>query len=97
VAEITYLPGGEGDYQDALDWYAARSSRATVRFEAAIEVALRAIGEAPGRWPRCDDRHRFYGLERFPFRIINRGEAGDVLVVALAHSSRSASYWQDRA
>lgn len=95
MAEIAFLPGGEGDYQDALDRYAARSSRATVGYEAAIELALRAIGEAPGRWPRCDDRHRFYGLKRFPFRIIDRVEAGDVLVVALAHSSRSASYWQD--
>ncbi len=96
MAEIKFLPGAEDDYQGALDFYSARSPRAMVGFEAAIEVALRAIGDAPERWPRCDDRHRFYGLKRFPFSVIYRVEAGDVLVVAVAHSSRSATYWQDR-
>jgi plasmid stabilization system protein ParE len=90
------LPAADADYQEALVWYQARSPQAAAGFEAAVEVALRVIGEAPERWTRCDDRHRFYILRRYPFSIIYRIEAGDVLVVAVAHSSRSASYWRDR-
>ncbi len=96
MAEIALLPAAEADYHEALAWYQARSPQAAAGFEAAVEVALRAISNAPGRWPMCDDRHRFYVLRRYPYSIIYRDEAGDVLVVAVAHSSRSASYRRDR-
>ena len=96
MAEVTFLPAAEADYQQALEWYAARSPRAVIGFEAAVEVALRAIGQAPELWTRCDERHRFYVLKRFPFSIIDRLEADAVLVVAIAHARRSASYWQGR-
>jgi plasmid stabilization system protein ParE len=96
VANVAFLPAAEADYQEALAWYQARSPQAAAGFEAAVEVALRAIGHAPERWTFCDDRHRFYGLRRYPYSIIYRVEAGDILVVTIAHSRRSASYWQSR-
>jgi hypothetical protein len=47
-------------------------------------------------WPLCDDRHRFYILRRYPYSIIYRIENGNVLIVAVAHSRRSATYWHGR-
>ncbi len=96
VTEVSFLPAAEADYRDAFVWYQDRSPQAADGFEAAIEVALRAIGDAPERWPLCDDRHRFYGLRRYPFSIVFRVEDDAVLVVAVAHSRREANYWQDR-
>jgi plasmid stabilization system protein ParE len=92
------LPAAEADYQAALAWYLGRSPQAAAGFEAAVEVALRAIGSAPERWTTCDDRHRFYVLPRYPYsnRIIYRVEAAGPLVVAFAHSSQSAASWQGR-
>jgi plasmid stabilization system protein ParE len=97
VVEIQFLPGARIDYLEAVDWYRARSHRALAGFEAAIEAALRRIADAPLQWPLCDDRHRFYILRRFPFSIVYRIlPSEELLVVALPHSSRSATYWAGR-
>jgi hypothetical protein len=57
---------------------------------------LRRIAAAPEQWALCDDRHRFYILRRYPFSIIYRIEQPGILIVAVAHSSRSETYWLDR-
>jgi len=64
--------------------YEARSSRAAAGFEAAVEVAVRAIATSPERWTKCDDQHRSYVLRRYPSSIIDRAEVDRVLVVAFA-------------
>jgi plasmid stabilization system protein ParE len=60
-----------------------------------MEVALQRIADSPEASPRCDDRHRFYLLRRYPYSVIYRVESGNVLVVAVAHGRR-APYWQGR-
>jgi plasmid stabilization system protein ParE len=96
MANVSFLPAAEADYQEALAWYQDRSLRAAAGFEAAVEVALRRIADAPEQWPLCDDRHRFYILRRYPYSVIYRVDAGEVIVVAVAHGSRSESYWHGR-
>jgi plasmid stabilization system protein ParE len=96
VTEVSLLPAADAEYRQALAWYQGRSARAAAGFEAAVEVALRAIGEAPERWTSCDERHRFYALRRYPYIVFYRVEAEGVLVVAVAHANRSESYWRGR-
>jgi plasmid stabilization system protein ParE len=96
MARLSFLLGADADYQEGLAWYRSKSPRAAAGFEAAVEVALRRIADAPELWPPCDERHRFYVLRRYPYSIIYRIESGDVLVVAVAQSGRSASYWHGR-
>ncbi|WP_102017610.1 type II toxin-antitoxin system RelE/ParE family toxin [Rhodopirellula islandica] len=48
------------------------------------------------RFPKCDARHRFYLLRRFPFRVIYRVDGEDVVVVAVAHGSQDPNYWATR-
>jgi plasmid stabilization system protein ParE len=69
VAEINFLPAADADYRQGLAWYQGRSGQAAAGFEAAVEIALRAISEAPERWTSCDDRHRFYTLRHYPYCI----------------------------
>jgi plasmid stabilization system protein ParE len=96
AANVTFLPAAEQDYQEALAWYQARSVQAAAGFEAAVEVALQRIADAPESSPLGDDRHRFYVLRRYPYSVIYRVEPGGVLVVAVAHARRSPSYWHGR-
>ena len=96
VAEVDFLPEAEADYLEARAWYLARSPQAATGFDAAVDVALSAIEKTPEGWTFCDDRHRFYVLRRYPYSVIYRTTAVRVLVVAFAHSSRSATYWRDR-
>ena len=84
------------DYLEAVDWYRSRSLVASARFERAVESALR-IAEAPDSWALWDDRHRIYTLRKFPFNIVYRIEVDQrIMVIAIVHSRRAASSWQDR-
>jgi plasmid stabilization system protein ParE len=65
-------------------------------FEAALEVALQRIAESAQTYAFCDELHRFYILKRYPFSVVYRIEADDILVVAIAHSSRDSSFWHGR-
>ena len=90
------MPAAEADYQEALAWYQTRSPQAAAGFEAAVEVALQRIADSPEGWPLCDQRHRFYVFRRYPYSLIFRVEAAEVLIVAVAHSSRDQSFWHWR-
>jgi plasmid stabilization system protein ParE len=79
----------------ARPWYEERSLQAAAGFEAAIDVALRRIAGSPRTWALCDDRHRLYTLRKYPYSIVYRQEGDDIVIVAVAHSSRSP-YWQQR-
>jgi plasmid stabilization system protein ParE len=96
VADVTFLPAAELEYQDALAWYAQRSQRAAAGFEGAVAAELERIAQAPESWPRCDDRHRFYVLRRYPYSIVYRMVGEKALVVAVAHASRAEACWRHR-
>lgn len=96
MAEALFLAPAEDDYREARDWYHARSPQAAAGFEAAVEVALRKIVESPRLWPLCGARHRTYQLRRYPYHLVYREEADTILIVAVAHASRSDRFWKGR-
>lgn len=96
MAELLLTSAAELDYTEALCWYTSRSPEAAERFESVIDDALTAIASDPERFPRCDEQHRYYFLDRFPFQIIYRIQEPQVWVVAIAHTSRSDTFWRKR-
>jgi plasmid stabilization system protein ParE len=96
MSKLRISSAAEEDYTDALCWYAERSQRAAARFEAEFDKVLEAIGSAPERFPFCDERHRFYLMDRFPYQVIYREESGGYVVIAVAHGKRSPRYWSGR-
>ena len=96
MANVSFLPLAEQDYQEGLAWYLSRSAQAAAGFEAAVEIALMKISADPEMYPLCDERHRFYGMRRYPYCLIYRINQGEILVVAVAHARRSPRYWQER-
>jgi plasmid stabilization system protein ParE len=91
-----FHPEAQAEYQAALSWYQARSLRAATRFEAEVERVLEVIRSNPDLFPRYDDDHRFAVLRRFPYSVVYQEQTDQIFVVAVAHSSRSAGYWQRR-
>ena len=96
MPEVRFLPAAYDDFLKSLAWYSQRSERAAAGFEAALEVALQRIVDSPSTYALCDKRHRFYILKRYPFSIVYRMEGDEILVVAVAHSSREMPYWHGR-
>ena len=83
MANVIICSAAEVDFTESLKWYAERSIDAANDFDAE-------------RLPMCDERHRYFLLRRFPFRIIYRIANFDILIIAVAHGSRSPDYWMNR-
>jgi plasmid stabilization system protein ParE len=97
VADVVFHPEAQAEYAAALAWYQARSPRTATRFENEMGRILGLIGANPEMFPSYDDDHRFAVLRRFPYSVIYQVQPTQVAVVAVAHSSRAAGYWQGRA
>jgi plasmid stabilization system protein ParE len=93
---VTLHPEAEGEYLSSLEWYAIRSTTATINFEAEFTRAIQKIAESPERWPSYMSKCRRYVLRQFPFSIVYRVFPEQVIVFAVAHGSRRPGYWAKR-
>lgn len=96
MTNVIICSAAEIDYTESLTWYAERSVDVANDFDAEFDRAMSQIATDPERFPLCDSRHRYYLLRRFPFRIIYRVVRDEILVIAVAHGSRSPDYWANR-
>ncbi len=96
MARIRICSAAAEEYSQTLKWYAERSLKAAEDFDRAFDSALQTIAETPHRFPLCDSRNRQFLLRRFPIRIIYRLENDDLVVIAVAHTSRAPNYWNER-
>lgn len=97
MAEIIFSADAEREYDSAVGWYQRREPKAARRFVVELRRVIGVIAAQPDRYGWHEPPHREAILNRFPFSIIYRvDDAGDVVIVAVAHSSREAGYWRDR-
>lgn len=54
------------------------------------------IADHPDSFPKYDEEHRFALLRRYPYCMIYEEQPQRIYVIAVAHTSRSAGYWQRR-
>lgn len=90
-------PEAQAEYAAAYRWYQERSPRAATRFESEAERVIGRIVENPDLFPEYDDDHRFALLQRFPYSVVYQVHESRILIVAVAHASRSPGHGQDRA
>jgi plasmid stabilization system protein ParE len=90
------LRAAEQELLAAADWYRQRTPQAASDFLAAMERAVRRISEAPDRHPRYIRNTRRYLLRQFPFFVVFRATEAEVVIVAVAHTSRRPGYWRGR-
>ncbi|MFM7136916.1 MAG: type II toxin-antitoxin system RelE/ParE family toxin [Planctomycetota bacterium] len=84
----------EAEYAAAASWYAQRSLAAAEGFTEAVAAAFRRILDRPQWGAACDDVHRQVIVRGYPSQIIYRIVDPDtMLVVAVAHCSRTPNYW----
>ena len=86
------------EFRDAVEWYRESSPELAPRFAMVINSAIREICERPELWPALPQppRHRRRVLTRFPYAIIYKVLAAEIVVVAISHQRRSPSYWLSR-
>jgi plasmid stabilization system protein ParE len=88
----------EADLEAAFDWYESRVPGLGQGFLDEFVAAVRAVAEAPNRWPvhpLVPDIRR-YRLHRFPFSLAYRVEADHCMIYAIEALRRKPGYWRDR-
>jgi len=96
MSKLLVVPAAERDFTEALCWYAERSQQAAEGFLGEFERALGSIEADPGRFPLCDQRHRYYLMRRYPFQVIYREHEDHLVIIAVAHAKRQPGYWSNR-
>lgn len=97
AAKVEFHRLAQKDYEDGFDWYAARSAATAQRFKKAVDVAYRRIVDGPLSLPVLSGNYRWARVTRFPYMLVFRlRELDDVVVVAVAHTSRRPGYWRHR-
>jgi len=84
------------EYDKAMLWYAKRSLSAPFNFEAEVDSVVERIFANPLAFPMVYRSKRKAVLKRFPFYLIFETRSDAVIVFAVAHSKRKATYWRNR-
>lgn len=91
-----FLPSAEAELLAEVAFYSAAREGLGVRFQAAVEVTLAKALEHPASGVVGRRATRRLAIKGFPFFLIYRPAADELLVVAVAHQSRRPDYWLAR-
>jgi toxin ParE1/3/4 len=81
-----------------VDYYESRQAGLGTELEDEIDATLEQILRFPESAPQWKDRsdRRVVVLDRFPFTMPYQLHGEDIVVLALAHTSRRPGYWSRR-
>ena len=93
---VRFLRPAEQEMLDAARYYEAQARGLGNDFLDKIDSAVRDIAEHPERWPalHLDVRRRL--IHRFPYTLLYRVDAEEVVVLAVMHLHRNPYYWMSR-
>jgi toxin ParE1/3/4 len=96
VKPVRLLPDAAAELSEAADWYDGKSVQIGAAFLFEFEAALRLMAERPGAWHPIKYGVRKIRLNHFPLGIVYKELDTEIVVVAIAHSSRRPTYWRQR-
>ncbi|VTU02202.1 Putative uncharacterized protein (Fragment) OS=uncultured bacterium PE=4 SV=1: Plasmid_stabil [Gemmataceae bacterium] len=93
---VRLLPEAQEEFDRATDWYAGYGAELARDFVARVGAVVRRIAASPRIHAVVYRGVRKSVVSRFPFVVLYREEANEVLVVSVFHTSRDPSEWQSR-
>lgn len=97
MTSVRLLPEAEQDLSEAADFLDGRLPGLGGRFLDAVGRSLNRLGHNPNVGPYISSNLRKLVVRRFPYNLIYRIDADEVLVLAIAHHRRRPSFWTRRA
>ena len=96
IVRLHRLAVAEIDHE--VDYYEAKQLGLGAELEDEIDAVLELIVGFPLAAPQWKDRadRRVAVLDRFPFTLPYQLVGGEIVVLALAHTSRRPGYWSRR-
>jgi plasmid stabilization system protein ParE len=101
TVSLRILPAADEELFQAAVWYDEREGGVGSRFLDAYASAKESIARSPSSPPRLEtvktprDIRRVL-LKRFPFAVVYEVLPDQVVILAVAHTSRRPNYWLHR-
>jgi plasmid stabilization system protein ParE len=93
---IRFLPEARDEYDAAVDWYEQSRAGLGADFIAQVRAVLQRISANPQLHRVVYQDVRKALVRRFPYIVLYREAAGEVVVVSVFHTARDPSSWQSR-
>ncbi len=93
---IRLLPEARDEFDEATDWYEQKQAGLGATFVARVRDVLNRIAVNPQLHAVVYQDVRKAVVRQFPYVVLYREEAGEVLVVAVFHTARDPGVWQGR-
>ena len=94
---VVFRAAARFEFDAAGDWYEDRRPGLGASFAAAVQVVLDRIAVQPDGYAVAEGDIREAAVHGYPYCVYYREEAGQVVVLAVFHTSRDSSIWQARA
>jgi toxin ParE1/3/4 len=92
-----FAPAARQEFIDAVQWYLVEAgSTIAEHFDWAVDRALRLLVAMPNLGTRSYPGVRVWALKDFPYSVVYRVDANEIVVIAIAHQSRAPAYWRGR-
>jgi len=93
---VSFLRAASVELVEASAWYESRQQGLAFEFMAEIERCISQAADNPLQFAIARADIRRVVVRRFPYCVYFRAEPQRIVVLAVFHSSRNPSIWQDR-
>ncbi len=91
-----FHPAADGEYTEAVTYYADKGLDLGLRFFQEIETVIAEVKSAPRRFRKFDPPAHRHFSNRFPYAVIYLIEPDHIWIVAVMHLHRAPGYWRER-
>lgn len=93
----SFRPAARQEFLDAVRWYLDEGGAVVADdFDQAVQHALQLLCFMPRLGTLAYGDARLWPLKHFPYTLVYQAKGEELTVLAVAHQSREAGYWQVR-
>jgi plasmid stabilization system protein ParE len=96
MIRIRFLPAAEAEILREIAYYSNARVGTGIKFQMALTAAIEAITLHPDRSAPATNGTRSRIVQGFPFNVIYKIDAVELLIVAVSHHRRRPGYWESR-
>jgi len=96
VTPVRFLEEAQDEFLEQISYYEEHQKGLGDRFRESVEAAIALASAHPRLGSPWKLRTRRTFLRGFPFSVVYRIEAAELVVFAVAHFRRRPSYWRRR-
>ena len=93
---VRFLSPARKEFRETVRYYEGQRAGRGVEFRDEVYAAIERIRKHPKAWRELSANTRRHRIHRFPYGVIYAIEAGEILILAVAHAHREPEYWRGR-